>query len=201
MKLLVRLALVIIASHFVFAGDRCDVQPQPGIDVVAMFHPPVLPLVLHDVLPGESWALGSWRVRNAIPIYNSWEPGGRVVAKLRTGSTVTALEGLNVIHKPDAIVMTETIPAIGLEIGDKLLRYRNYGEGEADYWARSCWFKDLGLAVREASGGGCRRSCTARVTEPGSKTWWFKLRLHNGMVGWSNDYRNLSLAENTPSAR
>ena len=127
------LAVVLICCHLVLAQDHCDVHAKAGIDVTLMPRPPELPLVVHNALPGEGWVLGRWKIKTEIRIYNSWESGRHTIATLRRGGIVTALEGLNVIHEPDVIVVSEPIPTLNLASGDKMLRYRSYGEGEADF--------------------------------------------------------------------
>jgi hypothetical protein len=89
MRLIALAALIL--GRLVLANDLCDIHPRPGINVVPMSRPPALPVILHNVLPGEGWVLGSWTVADAIPIYNSWESEPHVVSKLQARSTVVAL--------------------------------------------------------------------------------------------------------------
>jgi hypothetical protein len=154
-----------------------------------MPQPPTLPVVTNNVLPGEGWVPGRWNVRNTAPVYDTWRAGRKRIAVVPRGSVISALGGLNVVHKPDVITVTEPIPALELVPGDTMLRYVYRGEGWADFWAKGRWYSNLdGGFITEADGSGCRSRCKARVTAPGEKTWWFHVRLADGRTGWSDAF-------------
>jgi hypothetical protein len=100
---------------------------------------------------------------------------------------VTIVSGLDLVEKPDSIVVTSPIPTLGLNVGDTILRYTQRGEGHADFWAKGRWYTngDLGW-VKNADGSGCQGTCKAQEKEAGHSMWWFKVRLADGRTGWTN---------------
>src|ERR1035441_1517330 len=59
------------------------------------------------------------------------------------------------------------------------LRYAYFGEGQADLWAKGCWYgnSDAGF-ITEIDGTGCQGNlCAARVTKNGTKIWWLRIIL------------------------
>jgi hypothetical protein len=183
--------ILLVSSHDLVASDVC---PGGGIQMSSL---PALPLITQNTLPGEGWVLGVWKTGHTIPLYNSWRPGLHAIAKLPAGSTATALEGLNVVHRPDVIIATKPNPEMNIKTGTTILRCFEYGEGEADLWIDGCWYEDSVVAVRNTDGSGFSEY-DARETRHGWKTWWFKLRLQDGTVGWSNAF--FSLAPYQPTA-
>jgi hypothetical protein len=73
------------------------------------------------------------------------------------------------------------------KIFDRILRYTERGEGNADFWANGQWHAnaDLGF-VTNTDGSGCQSTCKALEIEPGKKEWWFRIRSANGQTGWTN---------------
>src|SRR5205823_2608066 len=77
-------------------GSSCEVP---------MARPPELPVVTRNVLPGEGWVQGPVKLSHSIVIYDSWRVGRQRIAAVRAGTTVTLLGGLNIVYKPDEIVV------------------------------------------------------------------------------------------------
>jgi hypothetical protein len=96
---------------------------------------------------------------------------------------VTALV---VVSKPDRIQVTKFIKNMNLVPGDAILRYAYFGEGEADLWAKGCWYGRTDASfVREFDGTGCQgNSCYAKVTKKGARAWWLRVMLTDGSMGW-----------------
>jgi hypothetical protein len=107
---------------------------------VAMAEPPLLPVVTKNVLPGEVWVLGMWKVKGATMVYDTWRPRRNRITMLPPGKVVTALSGLSVVNRPDSIVVTSAVPGMEFHAGDALLRYTPRGEGFADFWANGRWY-------------------------------------------------------------
>jgi hypothetical protein len=153
--------------------------------VVIMAEPPSLPAVTQDVLPGEGFVSGMHTLSGEAVVFDTWKPLRRRLAVLRAGTRVMMLSGLSEVSKPDVITVTAPIPELQLEPGDRLLRYTELGEGNADFWTKGRWYGNLdGAFVTNADGSGCQSQCKARVVESGRKKWWFRVRLRDGRVGW-----------------
>ena len=105
------------------------------------------------------------------------------------------LEDVIVVDAPDIVRVTEPIAPLKLKEGDTILRYSRLGEGSADLWAEGCWYEDADAGfITEPDGGGCGgSSCSAKVTKMGRQTWWFRIKLPNGKVGWTQS-QNLDLS-------
>ena len=86
-----------------------------------MARPPELPVVTRNVLPGEGWVQGPVKLSHSIVIYGTWRHKRERIAAVRAGTTVTLLGGLNIIYKPDEIVVTRQIPNLQLSPGDTML--------------------------------------------------------------------------------
>jgi hypothetical protein len=155
--------------------------------------PPLLPAVAQDLLPGEGWRLGAYKLRGQAVIFDTWKPHRRQLAVLDAGTPVTMLSGLCEVSKPDLVTATAPIPELQLNPGDNFLRYTYHGEGFADFWAKGRWYSDIdGAFIREVEGTGCQSECKARVTEPGRKTWWFRVRLIDRRIGWTDAVDSLN---------
>ena len=158
-----------------------------------MAKPPSLPAIAQDVLPGEGWVPGTYNLRGQAVIFDTWRATRHRLAALGAGTTVTLLSGLCEVSKPDLITVTSAISELLLNPGDSLLRYTEYGEGNADFWVNGRWYSDAdGAFIREAEGAGCQSLCKARVTEPGRKKWWFRVRLGDRRVGWTDAAESLN---------
>jgi len=168
-------------ASFWLVGATMLVKP------VVMTKPPALPAIAQNVLPGEGWAAGTYRLHGPARIFDSWKRQRRQIAILKAGARFTLLSGLCEVSRPDLIVVTAAIPELQLEPGEQILRFTYLGEGNADFWAKGRWYAagDLGF-VRNADGSGCQGLCKAKEVEAGRNEWWFRVRLSDGRVGWTD---------------
>ena len=154
---------------------------------IAMAEPPALPAITQDVLPGEGSTPGKYTLRGPAVIFDTWKPRRHRIATLKAGTPLVLLSGVSEVSKPDLVAVTSPVPELQLNPGDSLLRYTWRGEGNADFWAKGRFYRDLnGEFVTEADGSGCQSQCKARVVESGLKVWWFRVRLMDHRIGWTN---------------
>jgi len=165
----------------------CSQSPYVAESQRELRHHPPLPVITQPVLPGEGWEPGTYRLNKSIAIFDRWQSPHIVHARLLAHASVTLISGLNEVEKPDLIVMTSPIPVLSLSLGDTILRYTQRGEGNADFWAKGMWYTngDLGW-VKNADGSGCETLCKAEEKEAGRSVWWFKVRLADSRIGWTD---------------
>ena len=137
----------------------------------------------------------SLRVLQLAGIADSWKPTRREVGTVPAGTMVEVLEDVIVVDAPDVVRITKPMEELNLKEGDTILRYAHLGEGWADFWVESCWYKESNADfIIEPDGGGCGGSrCSAKVTKPGRQTQWFRIKLPNGKTGWTQG-QNLDLS-------
>ncbi len=177
------IALIIVGASTVFGQPMCKSAPNP----------PKLPAVRPSGRFGSSPV--SLRLVQLAGIADSWKETRREIASAPAGTIVEVLEDVIVVDAPDIVRVTEPIAPLKLKEGDTVLRYSRLGEGSADLWAEGCWYEDADAGfITEPDGGGCGgSSCPARVTKMGRQTWWFRIKLPNGKVGWTQS-QNLDLS-------
>lgn len=151
---------------------------------VAAASPPKLPVTRPS---GRNFSTSPVRVSISAGIADTWKDIRREIGSVPAGTTVEVLEDLIVIDAPDIVRVTEPIENLHLKDGDTILRYANLGEGSADFWVKGCWYKEADAGfITEPDGAGCGGSeCSAKVTKMGRQLWWFRIRLPNGLVGWT----------------
>ena len=177
-RLYLRFGVVALVLAWASAGPAQD-------NCVATANPPKVPLTRASGRFTTSAA--SVRVVQLAGIADSWKPTRREIGSVAAGTMVEVLEDVIVVDAPDIVRVTEAIAGLKLKEGDTILRFARLGEGWADLWAAGCWYKQAnGDFITEPDGGGCGGSnCAARVTKMGSQTWWVRIRMPGGKVGWT----------------
>ena len=135
------------------------------------------------------------RVLRLAGIADTWKPTRREIGSVPEGTMVEVLEDVIVVDAPDIVWVTKPIEELKVKEGDTILRYARLGEGWADFWVGGCWYKNSNADfIIEPDGGGCGGSrCSAKVTKPGIQTWWYRIKLPGGKVGWTQS-QNLDLS-------
>jgi hypothetical protein len=177
------LALMLICSVVGYAQHSCIPSPNP----------PKLPMARASGRFNSSAA--PLRVVQLAGISDSWKATRREIGSVPSGTMVEVLEDRIVVDAPDVVRVTNSIDALNLKEGDKILRYARLGEGWADIWAEGCWYRAVNADfITEPDGAGCGGTrCSARVTKLGSQTWWFRILRPDGKSGWTQS-QNLDLS-------
>jgi hypothetical protein len=158
-----------------------------------MERPPSLPVITQDVLPGEGWAPGTYKLHGQATVFDTWKPARHRIAVLEAGTPVALLSGLSEVSKPDLVIVTSPVPELRLNLGDSLLRYTYRGEGAADLWAKGRWYSNVDAAfITNLDGTGCGSKCSAHEVEPGRKAWWFRVQLADHRIGWTSAFDSLN---------
>ena len=133
---------------------------------------PKLPFYAWGVCPGEGCQYGRWKARKEIVVYDTWKPARRRIVHLSPGDSVVALTGGVITYKPGVMRVAQDDPAHGLKAGDEILTYTYLGEGFSTVWFHGRFYHDF--------------DTTAARGEEGEKTWWVKVKLNSGRIGWVN---------------
>ena len=137
-----------VASLLLVILSALSAQVGPS----AMAAPPSLPVITKDVLLGEECVAGMYRAREKVAVFDTWEQRRHRVKTLMPGESITLLSGISEVRKPDLVLIMSAIPELGLNVGDRLLRYTERGEGNADFWAHGQWYPDADLWVIHNAG-------------------------------------------------
>ena len=138
-----------------------------------------------NACPFEGCIFREWKVIKSSTVYSSWGDSRILIGKLKVGEHVVGLTGVHVTLTPDRVLVKHSIPDLGLNPGDVILRYMYLGEGHANIWVKGSWYKNEDCTfITEKNRSGCLRDCSAIVTQVGVKEWWVKVKLKDGRIGW-----------------
>src|SRR5712692_8246608 len=98
-------------------------QTPPVTSTNSSISEPQLPVIEYDACPGKGRIVPNWKIKRNSPVYSYWQDRRTQTGTLKAGEKVTVLAGVSVTRKPDRILVTRSLPDIGLEPGDIILRY------------------------------------------------------------------------------
>ena len=147
---------------------------------------PKLPVIDDDACPGKNRVVESWRVFRKDKIYSSWKANRIQVGTLKAGERTTVLAGIEIVRRPDRLLVTQPISDLALQPGDVVLRYSYKNEDSANIWAKGHWHRGYQLETSETlpKGSGCQQDCNSVVSENGVKEWWVQVKIGAGATGW-----------------
>jgi hypothetical protein len=99
---------------------------------------------------------------------------------------VTGITGVVITFQPGVIRMDRDLPAEHLLRGDTVLTYAYRGEGFSAVWLKGRYYTGLDISFAKwPDGTGCGGAhCAATYLDLGRKSWWAKVKLKSGQVGW-----------------
>jgi hypothetical protein len=147
---------------------------------------PALPYNDWGACPGEGCVYREWTARERTPVYSTWERDRRTIGQLSPREKVTAITGVVITFKPGVIRVERDLPEHGLKPGDTILTYAYRGEGFSAVWFKGRYFREFDISFTKfPDGTGCGGEyCGATSVDLGKKTWWVKVKLKSGQVGW-----------------
>jgi len=157
----------------------------PDADQSRAMDAPILPYYDWNVCPFEGCAYREWTARKPIVVYDTWKAERRSVAKLLKGEKVVGLTGVVITFRPGVIRMDRDLPEAGLQRGDTVLVYTNRGEGVASAWFKGRFYPEFDLSfARGPADSGCRGVHCAGTYTSGEYSWWARVKMRRGMIGW-----------------
>lgn len=148
---------------------------------------PALPFFDWNACPFEGCTYGKWTADARIDVFDTWKPNRKRVATLLPKTVVTGLSGVAITYKPGVIRLNRDIPQDGLRRGDTILTYTYRGEGFSAVWFKGRFYREYDISFAKwPDGTGCRTDCAATYVDLGRKSWWAKVKMGSGAVGWIN---------------
>jgi hypothetical protein len=173
---------------FLWLATLTPAQDGSTLKSPSFISEPKLPAIDHQACPGQDSRVPEKLVKPD-RLYSSWDEKRRLISLLKPGADVIVLEGVNLIRKPDVVLVKAQEIGSPLKPGDKALRYGLQADGNWDVWARGISWQWRDEVVVE-KGGPCgfgefgQGACLAEVIENGVKEWWVQIKTSDGQTGW-----------------
>jgi hypothetical protein len=177
-----------LGAFFMLAVMVAAQNALPSKSIDSKMAAPKLPVIDHEACPGEGSEIHEKLVQPE-PMYSSWEDNRRLVGSLKPGDELIVLAGVNVIRKPDIVLVKAQEPGSPFKPGDKVLRYGLHADRNWDIWSKGVWWHWSDEEVVE-KGGPCgfgafgQGACIAEVIENGVNEWWVQVKTASGRTGW-----------------
>jgi len=149
---------------------------------------PTLPFFDWNACPFEGCTYGKWTADASVDVFDTWKPRRKRIATLLAKSVVTGISGVVITYKPGVIRLNRDMPQDLLRRGDMILTYTYRGEGFSAVWFKGRFYREYDITfTRWPDGTGCLGTdCAGTYVDLGKKTWWAKVRMGSGVVGWVN---------------
>jgi len=180
--------LWLLTSSFPASGQQLS-APQIGRSGTST---PRLPVVDDKACPGKNQTVPNVALTQDYKVYSSWQDNRRQIGRLKAGESVTVLDGVNVVRKPDKAVIKYLGPdekSWSLKIGDAAFGYGIEADADDIFWAKGIWFAEWDEAVAEKghcgfTSGFSLEGCSIDVVEYGKRDWWVHVKGSSGLTGW-----------------
>ena len=180
-----KLVAVRIVALMVCAGVLPSAFCQDGGESKAMAAP-TLPFYDWGACPYEACTYRQWTAHRSATVYDTWKQERQPIAQLAVGDKVTGITGAVVTWKPGLIRMDRDLPDQDLRRGDTVLTYAYCGEGFSAVWFKGRYHSLFDISFAKwPDGTGCGGAhCAATYIDLGRKSWWAKVKLKSGRMGW-----------------
>jgi hypothetical protein len=149
---------------------------------------PTLPFFDWNACPFEGCTYGRWTALASVDVFDTWKPNRKRVATLLSKNVVTGVSGVVITYKTGVIRVNKDIPQDGLRRGDTILTYTYRGEGLSAVWFKGRFYREYDITFAKwPDGTGCLRTdCAGTYVDLGKKSWWAKVKIGTGIMGWVN---------------
>jgi hypothetical protein len=184
----IRIATVLLLWTFIAAGQEFS-APEVGRSNTPV---PKLPVVDDKACPSKGQMIPHVEITQSYNVYSSWQDKRKQIDRLKPGQKVTALDGINIIRKPDKAIIRYVGPGeerLSLKVGDVAFGYGIESDANDIFWAKGNWFSGWDEAVAEKghcgfTSGFVLDGCTVDIVEYGRRDWWVHIKTERGLTGW-----------------
>lgn len=160
----------------------------PVSETAVAMTPPVLPArIAGDCPSAEDCEFGTnWRACEAIPVYREAREGAALLHMLKPGEKFIAQAGeIELIAAGEVEILVPNTPkqtgGLALQKGMRLAVYGTLPAARALYYDSA---SGKGWSPAAASDSFWWDDKIAKLTRAPEMTWWVKVRLGNGSIGW-----------------
>jgi len=153
--------------------------------------------VARDVCPFECCVYRTWSVHGPVTVYER-PRSDTVVARLEAGDTVQGMTG-NVYLRPRPVALRQklylgrdprTSQKVYADTGEMVFELDYIGEGFSNVWYRGNVHTVSSYSFRNhcpRPGEDCRAEYVHDGGEAYPRSWWVKIRLPDGTMGWTDE--------------
>jgi hypothetical protein len=171
-----------------------DNLPDEITDMDLDYTPAELPEIYKDDLacPFECCAFGQWTAQETFTVYEKSDETSEIIERIDNGESFDALTGIAYV-KPGKlnIVKYYSDPWTGIQLdaGEQIYELTYLGEGWSKYWYHG-YIGNTSMQDICGHEYATPECWLERVSEPES-TWWVRVKLSDGALGWIKDPFNV----------